>query len=168
MIAARCASAPGADGRLAGPQPRPRLPTAGLAVASILALGLPSCGAGGNPGPQGNADSGSEGPSAPGVATDDASSRRLRLVNPRVYPVIIYGSAGAGEVLFDTLPPRDSTLLDVRVAAAFLRLRAVDGAGNELATGYIDLSGQPNDRRTTAERSSDEGAELRWELTPRP
>ena len=69
----------------------------------------------------------------------------LRLVNPRFYPIVVFASAGAREVLVDTVAARDSSRLNVQVAAGLLRLRAVDLEENELgvtvlSTGVDSLS----------------------------
>ncbi len=119
---------------------------------ALLAAGLSSCG---------GADSGSrDGPpqQMPAPDTGEVPSRIVRLVNPRAYPVIILGSAGAGEVLLDTVGAGDSALVDVRVGAELLKLRALDLEGHELGGGFVEL-GDPSSRI-----DQDSMTSLRWVL----
>ncbi len=144
--------------RLSGPW----LLASSLMVAGVL-VGLSSCDEG--PGSRGSASSGrtASGGSEPG-ATVPASlpSYPFRLVNPRVYPVIVYASAGAGEVLLDTVASGDSVRIEVRVGSDPLKLRAVDLDGNELGSEYVDLPDM------APSSSPDTTAPIRWELPPSP
>ncbi len=91
----------------------------------------------------------------------------LRLVNPRFYPIVVFASAGAREVLVDTVAARDSSRLNVQVAAGLLRLRALDLEGNEL--GVAVLSTWRGDPRGGAEGGARRGVDsLSWELPPPP
>ncbi len=91
----------------------------------------------------------------------------LRLVNPRFYPIVVFASAGAREVLLDTVAARDSSRLNVQVAAGLLRLRAVDLEGNELAVAV--LSTWRGDPPRGAEGGARRGVDsLSWELPPPP
>lgn len=76
----------------------------------------------------------------------------LRLVNPRFYPIVVFASAGAREVLVDTVAARDSSRLNVQVAAGLLRLRALDLEGNELGVAVLSTGVDS----------------LSWELPPPP
>ena len=119
---------------------------------ALLAAGLSSCG---------GTDSGSRDGSLQQVPAPDAGdvpSRIVRLVNPRAYPVVILGSAGAGEVLLDTLGAGDSALVDVRVGSELLKLRALDLEGHELGRGFLEL-GDPSSRI-----DQDSMTSLRWVL----
>jgi len=91
----------------------------------------------------------------------------LRLVNPRFYPIVVFASAGAREVLVDTVAARDSSRLNVQVAAGLLRLRAVDLEGNQLGVAVLSLSrgDPPGGVEGGAERGVDS---LSWELAPPP
>ncbi len=91
----------------------------------------------------------------------------LRLVNPRFYPIVVLASAGAREVLLDTVAARDSSRLNVQVAAGLLRLRAVDLEGNEL--GVTVLSTWRDDPPGGAARGARRGVDsLSWELPAPP
>ena len=91
----------------------------------------------------------------------------LRLVNPRFYPIVVFASAGAREVLVDTVAARDSSRLNVQVAAGLLRLRAVDLEGNEL--GVAVLSTWRDDPLGGEEGGARRGVDsLSWELPPPP
>ena len=91
----------------------------------------------------------------------------LRLVNPRFYPIVVFASAGAREVLVDTVAARDSSRLNVQVAAGLLRLRAVDLEGNELRVGVLSL--RRGDPLGGAEGGAQRGVDsLSWELPPPP
>ena len=91
----------------------------------------------------------------------------LRLVNPRFYPIVVFASARAREVLLDTVAARDSSRLNVQVAAGLLRLRAVDLEGNEL--GVAVLSTWRGDPPAGAEGGARRGVDsLSWELPPPP
>ena len=91
----------------------------------------------------------------------------LRLVNPRFYPIVVFASARAREVLLDTVAARDSSRLNVQVAAGLLRLRAVDLEGNEL--GVAVLSTRRDDPPGGAEGGARSGVDsLSWELPPPP
>ncbi len=92
-----------------------------------------------------------------------AGSYPLQLVNPRPYTVIVLASAGAAEVLVDTVPAADSTRVDLRVESDLVRLRAVDLEGNELGSGYLGVEGRSED-----DEPADSIAPLRWELPPPP
>jgi hypothetical protein len=91
----------------------------------------------------------------------------LRLVNPRFYPIVVFASAGAREVLLDTVAAMDSSWLNVQVAAGLLRLRAVDLEGNELGVAF--LSTWRDDPPGGAEGGARRGVDsLSWELPPPP
>ena len=103
-------------------------------------------------------------------ADPDTSGVRLyplRLVNPRFYPIVVFASAGAREVLLDTVAAMDSSRLNVQVAAGLLRLRAVDLEGNELGVAF--LSTWRDDPPGGAEGGARRGVDsLSWELPPPP
>jgi hypothetical protein len=91
----------------------------------------------------------------------------LRLVNPRFYPIVVFASAGAREVLLDTVAAMDSSWLNVQVAAGLLRLRAVDLEGNELGVAF--LSTWRDDPPGGAEGGARRGVDsLSWKLPPPP
>ncbi len=91
----------------------------------------------------------------------------LRLVNPRFYPIVVFASARAREVLLDTVAARDSSRLNVQVAAGLLRLRAVDLEGNEL--GVAVLSTRRDDPPGGADGGARSGVDsLSWEVPPPP
>ncbi|MCK5412415.1 MAG: hypothetical protein KAJ67_09980 [Gemmatimonadetes bacterium] len=91
----------------------------------------------------------------------------LRLVNPRFYPIVVFASARAREVLLDTVAARDSSRLNVQVAAGLLRLRAVDLEGNELGVAVLSTwrDHPPGGAEGGARRGVDS---LSWELPPPP
>ncbi|MEE8561676.1 MAG: hypothetical protein V3S91_06865 [Gemmatimonadota bacterium] len=91
----------------------------------------------------------------------------LRLVNPRFYPIVVFASAGAREVLLDTVAAMDSSWLNVQVAAGLLRLRAVDLEGNELGVAFLSTwrDDPPGRAEDGARRSVDS---LSWKLSPPP
>ena len=91
----------------------------------------------------------------------------LRLVNPRFYPIVVFASARAREVLLDTVAARDSSRLNVQVAAGLLRLRAVDLEGNELGVAVLSTwrDPPPGGAEGGARRGVDS---LSWELPPPP
>lgn len=132
-----------------------------LAVASAVACDagsdLPDPTADGGPHPSG------EGGRPGAVAEGSLASYPLRLVNPRPYVVIVLASAGATEVLVDTIPAIDSTRVDVIVESDLLRLRAVDLEGNELGSGYLSVADSVEDGEPP-----DSIPRLRWELPPPP
>lgn len=150
-----------------------RAPTALLPVT--LAAALAACG--GDAGRAGErigvADSGGVGSGRAAGQTDaeaDTGGARLyplRLVNPRFYPIVVFASAGAREVLLDTVAARDSSRLNVQVAAGLLRLRAVDLEGNELGVAF--LSTWRDDPPGGAEGGARRGVDsLSWKLPPPP
>ena len=106
-----------------------------LLAASLMVVALSSCGEG--PGSSDSAMSGrtAAGGSDPGATVPESvPAYPFKLVNPRVYTVIVYASAGAGEVLLDTVASGDSVRIEVRVGSDPLKLRAVDLDGNELGS----------------------------------
>jgi hypothetical protein len=129
-----------------------------------MVVGLASCGEG-----SGSSDSAMSGRTAAGglepgaTVPESVPAYPFRLVNPRVYTVIVYASAGAGEVLLDTVASSDSTQIEVRVGSDPLKLRAVDLDGNELGSEYLDLPDM-----ATASLPPDSAAPIRWELPPSP
>lgn len=64
---------------------------------------------------------------------------RLQLVNTAPGRVVVYASAGAARVVLDTVPGRDSTLVNLRVRAERVDLVAADEAGREIAGGALEL-----------------------------
>ncbi len=145
-----------------------------LLSSSLMVVALSSCGEG--PDLSDSAMSGrtAAGGSDPGATVPGGSdpgatvpesvpAYPFKLVNPRVYTVIVYASAGAGEVLLDTLAAGDSVRIEVRVGSDPLKLRAVDLDGNELGSEYLDLPGM-----ATASSPPDSTAPIRWELPPSP
>ena len=135
-----------------------------LLAASLMVVALSSCGEG--PGSSDSAMSGrtAAGGSDPGATVPESvPAYPFELVNPRVYAVIVYASAGAGEVLLDTVAAGDSVRIEVRVGSDPLKLRAVDLDGNELGSEYLDLP----DMATTSS-PPDSTAPIRWELPPSP
>ncbi len=141
-----------------------RASAACLLASSLMVVGLSSCGEG--PGSSDSAMSGrtAAGGSEPGATVPESvPAYPFRLVNPRVYTVIVYASAGAGEVLLDTVASSDSTQIEVRVGSDPLKLRAVDLDGNELGSEYLDLPDM-----ATASLPPDSAAPIRWELPPSP
>lgn len=134
-------------------------------LASALVVGwLSSCGEG--PGSSGSAMSGraAAGGADPGATVPEGiPAYPFRIVNPRVYTVIVFASAGAGEVVLDTVAAGDSVRIEVRVGSDPLKLRAVDLDGNELGTAFLDLPDM-----ATASSPPDSAAPIRWELPPSP
>jgi hypothetical protein len=128
-----------------------------------MVVGLSSCSEG-----PGSSDSAMSGRAAAGASDPDATVAEsvpaypFRLVNPRVYTVIVYASAGAGEVLLDTVAAGDSTQMEVRVGSDPLKLRAVDLDGNELGSEYLDLSD------VAISSPPDSAGPIRWELPLSP
>ena len=135
-----------------------------LLTSSLMVVALSSCGEG-----AGSSDSAMSGRTAAGGSDPGATvpesvpAYPFKLVNPRVYTVIVYASAGAGEVLLDTVASGDSVRIEVRVGSDPLKLRAVDLDGNELGSDYLDLP----DMATTSS-PPDSTAPIRWELPPSP
>ncbi len=135
-----------------------------LLASSLMVVALSSCGEG-----SGSSDSAMSGQTAAGgsdpgaTVAESVPAYPFKLVNPRVYTVIVYASAGAGEVLLDTVAAGDSVRIEVRVGSDPLKLRAVDLDGNELGSEYFDLP----DMATTSS-SPDSTAPIRWELPPSP
>ena len=135
-----------------------------LLASSLLVVGLSACGEG----PE-TSDSAMSGRAGEGGAESGATvpegvpAYPFKLVNPRVYTVIVYASAGAGEVLLDTVPAGDSTQIDVRVGSDPLKLRAVDLEGNELGSEYLDLPDLE-----TSPPPPDSAVPIRWELRRSP
>jgi len=135
-----------------------------LLTSSLMVVALSSCGEG-----AGSSDSAMSGRTAAGGSDPGATvpesvpAYPFKLVNPRVYTVIVYASAGAGEVLLDTVASGDSVRIEVRVGSDPLKLRAVDLDGNELGSEYLDLP----DMATTSS-PPDSTAPIRWELPPSP
>ena len=108
--------------------------------ALLVALALSGCGGEANDAGAGRGDGGTPGEAAGmRIASDSVSTHPVMLVNPRVYPVIVLGSAGAREVLLDTVAAGDSSRLDVQVSSDLLKLRAIDLEGNELGSGFLQL-----------------------------
>ena len=135
-----------------------------LLASSLMVVALSSCGEG--PGSSDSAMGGrtAAGGSDPGATVPESvPAYPFKLVNPRVYTVIVYASAGAGEVLLDTLAAGDSVRIEVRVGSDPLKLRAVDLDGNELGSEYLDLPDM-----ATASSPPDSTAPIRWELPPSP
>lgn len=137
---------------------------AGLLALSLVVAAPVSCGDGPGSGGSGRDGGAAAGGSEPGAgATESVPAYPFRLVNPRVYPVIVYASAGAGEVLLDTVVAGDSVRIEVRVGSDPLKLRAVDLDGNELGSAFLDLP-DPD----SASPPPDSAAPIRWELPPSP
>jgi len=141
-----------------------RAPTALLPVT--LAAALAACG--GDAGREAGVPA-SEAAGQTDAAADTGGARLypLRLVNPRFYPIVVFASAGAREVLLDTVAARDSSRLNVQVAAGLLRLRAVDLEGNELGVAFLPTwrDDPPGGAEGGARRGVDS---LSWELPPPP
>ena len=78
---------------------------------------------------------------------------RLRLVNPHDREARVFASAGAARVALDTVPGRDSTLVDIRVRADGILLEAEDERGVGVGSIELDLV---------------HGGENRWEIGPPP
>lgn len=77
----------------------------------------------------------------------------LLIVNPLDVTAFVFAAAGAGNVALDTIRPRDSVRVDIRVRADIVRIEARDSRGVVL------------DRREAAL----EGDRLnRWEILPDP
>lgn len=141
-----------------------RAPTALLPVT--LAAALAACG--GDAGREAGVPA-SEAAGQTDAAADAGGARLypLRLVNPRFYPIVVFASAGAREVLLDTVAARDSSRLNVQVAAGLLRLRAVDLEGNELGVAFLPTwrDDPPGGAEGGARRGVDS---LSWKLPPPP
>jgi hypothetical protein len=137
----------------------------------LLAIGVTACGAGLDgrhdtsdgqrvvPEATGRDDTGSS--AAPTAGS--LPSYPFRLVNPRPYVVIVLASAGAAEVVVDTVPAADSSRVDLLVETDLVRLRAVDLEGNELGSGYLSVRGA-----SEGSEPADSIFPLRWELPPPP
>ena len=123
-----------------------------LLASSLLLVGLSSCGEG-----PGSSDSATSGRTAAG---SDPGATVPESVP--AYPFRL-ASAGAGEVLLDTVAAGDSSQIEVRVGSDPLKLRAVDLDGNELGSDYLDLPDM-----ATASSPPDSTAPIRWELPPSP
>jgi len=63
---------------------------------------------------------------------------RILLVNPLDVDAYVFAAAGAGSVVLDTVPRRDSVRVNIRVRADLVRLEARDTEGTLLAE--IDLA----------------------------
>ena len=63
---------------------------------------------------------------------------RILLVNPLETDAHVFAAAGAGSVVLDTVPRRDSVRVNIRVRAGLVRLEARDAGGLVLAE--IDLA----------------------------
>ena len=63
----------------------------------------------------------------------------LRIVNHFPSDVLVYASAGAGRVVLDTVPERDSVRIDVQVRAERLLLEVTDRAGQSLLVHDLAL-----------------------------
>lgn len=140
-----------------------------LCPARILALSLvvaapASCGEGPGSGRvAGNGRAAAGGSGSGAIVAESVPSYPFRLVNPRVYSIVVYASAGAGEVLLDTVAARDSVRIEVRVGSDPLKLRAVDLDGNELGSEFLALPDLE-----TASSPQDSAAPIRWKLPPSP
>lgn len=78
------------------------------------------------------ADSGRGDEEVPGgLLPGEGPSRRYRLllINPLDVPAFVFVAAGAEGVALDTVPPRDSARVDVRVRADMVVLEARDASG---------------------------------------
>lgn len=71
------------------------------------------------------------------------------IVNRSRTDLLVHASAGAGRVILDTVPGRDSVRVDVRVRARSLRLAAEDESGRAVDSTTLDL---------------EPGASNRWEI----
>lgn len=139
-----------------------RRSTAWLLASSLCVVGPSSCAEGPDSADSAMSVPPTAGGSGPGAADPEGiPAYALALVNPRVYTVIVYASAGAAEVLVDTVAAGDSAQVELRVGSGPLKLRAVDLDGNELGTEFIDLP-------DPAPSSPDSAAPLRWELRRSP
>lgn len=78
---------------------------------------------------------------------------RLLLVNPHDHAARVFASAGSDRVALDTVPARDSTLVDVRVRADRILLEAEDEQGAGIGSIELDLG---------------TGGTNRWEIGPPP
>jgi len=63
----------------------------------------------------------------------------LSLVNRTEAELVVHASAGAGRVVLDTVPGRDSTRVNVEVRAGRVLLEAEDGAGRTVRSDTVDL-----------------------------
>lgn len=83
----------------------------------------------------------------------DPREFRLLLVNLHDHPARVFASAGSARVALDTVPARDSALVDVRVRADRILLEAEDERGVGIGSIELDLlAGETN----------------RWEIGPSP
>ena len=133
--------------------------SAWLLASSLMVAGLSSCGAGS--GSSGSAMSDGAEPGA--TVPESVPAYPFRIVNPRVYTVVVFASAGAGEVVLDTVAAGDSVRIELRVGSDPLKLRAVDLDGNELGSEFLDLPDMAN-----AASPPDSATPIRWELRPSP
>jgi len=78
---------------------------------------------------------------------------RLLLVNPHEHAARVFASAGAARVALDTVPARDSALVDVRVRADRILLEAEDERGAGMGSIELDLAPDETNR---------------WEIGPPP
>lgn len=135
-----------------------------LLAFSIVVAATVSCGEG--PGSGGVATGGraaAGGRESGAMVAESVPSYSFRLVNPRVYEIVVYASAGAGEVVLDTVSAGDSVRIEVRVGSDPLKLRAVDLDGNELGSEFLALPDME-----TAPSPPDSAVPIRWELSPSP
>jgi hypothetical protein len=63
----------------------------------------------------------------------------LSLVNRTEAELIVHASAGAGRVVLDTVPGRDSTRVNVEIQARRVTLEAEDVAGRTVRSDTVDL-----------------------------
>lgn len=80
--------------------------------------------------PDADGEAGADGASPPaGADARVLRTHRLRVVNWAPDPALLYGSAGAREVLLDTVPGADSARLELRIRADSVVLRATSPYG---------------------------------------
>lgn len=91
--------------------------------------------------PAGPGDTASAGATTLPPLAGEGEPRRYRLliVNRGVEAIHVHASAGAGRVVLDTIPGRDSARVDIRVRADRIRLEAEDAAGIPVARIELDL-----------------------------
>lgn len=140
-----------------------RRSSAWLLALTLGVGGLSSCGEGPGSGDSAMSRAAAGGAEPGATVLEGVSAYPFRIVNPRVYTVIVYASAGAGEVVLDTVAAGDSARIEVQVGSGPLKLRAVDLDGNELGSEFLDLPDL-----ATASSPPDSSAPIRWELPPSP
>ena len=134
-------------------------------VPLVLACGVPDPDARGEDAsspPDSTADASSHrvpGDSAERDRPSELRTYRLLLVNRWPIGAVVHADAGAGRVLLDSVPRRDSIRVNVEVRAARLRLTAQDRFGERLGSSFLDLATDSLNRWEVPDPRSGSGAD---------